>query len=202
MSEAHIGAAPVSASSVSAIAWSVVLALVDPVRRVVFCERARAEAEIATALARLVGARQRDDVALISSRCAAQLRGPGERCICGEARVHEIVRDTLEYALGRRESQFALSAVRVGVLARINASRRAARRGAAMADGAEHPLATSVTPLAFEAAPAELPGSVNSMAACGWCGESFVKHRHGQRFCSASCRVMACRGRGAAGGVS
>jgi hypothetical protein len=145
MSETHIADAPVSATSVSSIAWSVVMALIDPGRRVISCKRARAKAEIVAVLARLVGgagSRQRDDIALMASRCAGQLRGPGERCICGEARAHEIVRDTLGYALGRRESQFAMSA-RVGVLARINASRRAGRRGAAVAGGPGHTCACS-----------------------------------------------------------
>lgn len=141
----------------------------------IFCERAQAEAEIVAVPGRLVGgasSRQRDDVALMASRCADKLRGLGKRYICGEARAHGIVRDTLEYALGPRASQFVgaeLSgaqrrALAYGRLARINALRPAAGGAPRAPEDTRHAVGT---PLAALALPASFRRRWEALAAAG-----------------------------------
>jgi hypothetical protein len=91
--------------SVSVLAWKVVAGLLDP--------GAASSSPGATilrppceALARIIH-EPGERVVTIAANVAQQMLGPNPaRCVCNEARAQEIVRDSLLYALGRRDSPF------------------------------------------------------------------------------------------------
>jgi hypothetical protein len=137
----------ISPEKVREEAWAIINKLIDPTRKIIFCDRKRVEAVIADSLGKLLGDHKpaKGTIAQIANDCARQMLGPKpNRCITNQPRAHAIVQDGINYALGERKSPYEVSEGRVRAGRKgLSAILTAAGRGK---DGRTGHLPTQIDP--------------------------------------------------------